>query len=173
MFVGDGINPVIFESLGTVESVFISWNDIDGNPADIDGDGMPDDFSELNLLTIPVFGDDFNSPLGRWDGTIGVTLGVDEILCSTNEFTVGTIYEQTFEMTFQSNVDIASFGAGCFDLCVFDPGDINEDGIVSLLDIGGFIDLILTDSFLCQGDFNGDGAVDLLDVQGMIDVLSG
>ena len=59
------------------------------------------------------------------------------------------------------------------DRCVFDPGDINEDGIVSLLDIGGFIDLILTDSFLCQGDFNGDGAVDLLDVQGMIDVLSG
>ena len=55
-------------------------------------------------------------------------------------------------MTFQSNVDIASFGAGCFDLCVFDPGDINEDGIVSLSDIGSFVDLIATNSFLCQGD---------------------
>ena len=58
--------------------------------------------------------------------------------------------------------------------CSFMPGDINEDGMVNLLDVGPFVDLLSGGGgFVCQGDLNGDGSINLLDVGPFIDALSG
>jgi hypothetical protein len=43
-------------------------------------------------------------------------------------------------------------------------GDLNGDGIVSLLDVALFVDAILDGTFVAAADINGDGAVNLEDV---------
>ena len=50
-------------------------------------------------------------------------------------------------------------------------GDRNNDGQISLLDIGAFVDSITNGMFQREGDINGDGVVDLLDVPGFVDLL--
>lgn len=51
-------------------------------------------------------------------------------------------------------------------------GDLDGNGVVNLLDVGPFVDLISSGGFDPAGDINGDGVVDLLDVGGFIDLLS-
>ena len=58
-------------------------------------------------------------------------------------------------------------------MCPADPGDINGDGMVDLLDVTPFVDLLVNGTFACQGDINGDGVVDLLDVTPFVDLLTG
>ena len=52
-------------------------------------------------------------------------------------------------------------------------GDVNQDGVVNLLDVSGFVDLLSNGQFQLEGDINGDGAVNLLDVNSFIDLISG
>jgi hypothetical protein len=52
-------------------------------------------------------------------------------------------------------------------------GDINLDGIVNLLDVAPFVDLINSGQFQAEGDLNGDGIVNLLDVGPFIELLGG
>ena len=52
-------------------------------------------------------------------------------------------------------------------------GDINGDGVVTLLDVAGFVDAINNMGVTCEADVNEDGSVDLLDVSPFIDILSG
>ena len=52
------------------------------------------------------------------------------------------------------------------------PGDINGDGIVNLLDVAPFIDLLSQGGYNPAADINNDGVVDLLDVAPFVDLLS-
>lgn len=52
-------------------------------------------------------------------------------------------------------------------------GDVNEDGVVNLLDVGPFVELIANGDFQLEADINGDGSVDLLDVGGFVLLLQG
>ena len=52
-------------------------------------------------------------------------------------------------------------------------GDVNCDGVVDLLDINPFVNLITTGGFSAKADINGDGAVDLLDVAPFVAILTG
>ena len=52
-------------------------------------------------------------------------------------------------------------------------GDVNLDGVVNLLDVGPFIDLLSTGDYQAEADVNKDGMVNLLDVQPFIDALGG
>ena len=52
-------------------------------------------------------------------------------------------------------------------------GDVNQDGVVNLLDVVPFVDLLAGGGFQDEADINQDGAVNLLDVGPFIDVLSG
>ena len=52
-------------------------------------------------------------------------------------------------------------------------GDVNLDGVVNLLDVGPFIELISTSEFQVEADCNEDGIVNLLDVGPFIEILSG
>jgi len=52
-------------------------------------------------------------------------------------------------------------------------GDINMDGVVDLLDVAPFVDLIISGKFLDKADINMDGVVGLLDVAPFVDLLTG
>ena len=52
-------------------------------------------------------------------------------------------------------------------------GDVNLDGVVNLLDVGPFIDVLSSGDFQAEADTNCDGSVDLLDVGPFVDILSG
>ena len=52
-------------------------------------------------------------------------------------------------------------------------GDVNQDGVVDLLDVSSFVDLIVSGEYQAEADVNRDGVVDLLDVAPFIDILIG
>ncbi|MEM9411967.1 MAG: dockerin type I domain-containing protein, partial [Planctomycetota bacterium] len=51
-------------------------------------------------------------------------------------------------------------------------GDVNQDGIISLLDVGPFVNLISFSEFQIEADVNQDGNVDLQDVMPFIELLT-
>ena len=53
------------------------------------------------------------------------------------------------------------------------PGDINCDGLVNLLDVAPFIDLLSDDGYSIKADINLDGVVNLLDIGPFVTLLSG
>ena len=52
-------------------------------------------------------------------------------------------------------------------------GDINCDGVIDLLDVAPFVDLITSGMFLEKADINVDGTVDLLDIAPFVELLIG
>ncbi len=52
-------------------------------------------------------------------------------------------------------------------------GDVNCDGVVDLLDVNPFVDLIINGGFSEKADINEDGFVDLLDVDPFVQLLTG
>ena len=52
-------------------------------------------------------------------------------------------------------------------------GDINLDGVVNLLDVGPFVDIITSGDFQAEADINEDGEVNLLDVGPFVSILAG
>ena len=52
-------------------------------------------------------------------------------------------------------------------------GDLNGDGIVTLLDIAPFVKAISSGVYNPAGDINGDNQVDLLDISGLIQFIQG
>ena len=52
-------------------------------------------------------------------------------------------------------------------------GDVNCDGVVDLLDVAPFVDILTNGGFDVKADINEDGVVDLLDVSPFVDLLSG
>ena len=60
-----------------------------------------------------------------------------------------------------------------FNMATLILGDINRDGIVDLLDVKPFVNLLVAGAFEPEGDFNQDCFVDLLDVQLFVATLTG
>ena len=52
-------------------------------------------------------------------------------------------------------------------------GDVNCDGVIDLLDVAPFVDILTTGGFSVKADINQDGVVDLLDVSPFVDLLTG
>ena len=50
-------------------------------------------------------------------------------------------------------------------------GDVNQDGIVNLLDVSPFADVISEGKYQNEADINWDGTVDLLDVEPFVNLL--
>ncbi len=53
------------------------------------------------------------------------------------------------------------------------PGDVNQDGEITLLDVDPFVSLLTAGGFQCEADVNQDGVVSLLDVDPFVALLSG
>ncbi len=52
-------------------------------------------------------------------------------------------------------------------------GDVNLDGVVNLLDVDPFVNLLTTGDFQAEADINQDGEINLLDVDPFVALLSG
>ena len=52
------------------------------------------------------------------------------------------------------------------------PGDVNSDGVLNLLDVAPFVQLLGDGTFQTEADVNLDGVVNLLDVTWFIDLFS-
>jgi hypothetical protein len=52
-------------------------------------------------------------------------------------------------------------------------GDLNGDGMVTLLDVNPFVEALTAGDFVCEADVNEDGVVSLLDVNPFVLLLSG
>ena len=50
-------------------------------------------------------------------------------------------------------------------------GDINEDGIVNVLDIVQVVNLVLVSEYEENGDLNGDGIVNVLDIVQLVNII--
>lgn len=81
--------------------------------------------------------------------------------------------DQTFWMVGEYQSDQGGWRTSINSFVLFLLGDVNDDGLVNLLDVGPFIDVLSGAGFDPAADINGDGVVNLLDVQGFIDLLSG
>jgi subtilisin-like proprotein convertase family protein len=57
--------------------------------------------------------------------------------------------------------------------CAFALGDVNQDGLISLLDVSPFVNRLTSGTFQCEADINMDGQVTLLDVAGFVAILTG
>lgn len=75
---------------------------------------------------------------------------------------------------FNTNMDIngSYIGIDSFQFVPFILGDGNGNGVLDLLDIQPFVDLLATGEFLDIYDFNNDGQVTLLDVEPFVDALA-
>ena len=51
-------------------------------------------------------------------------------------------------------------------------GDVNGDGVINLLDVFPFVQLLTAGDYSCAADANFDGMVNLLDVGPFVDLLS-
>ena len=50
-------------------------------------------------------------------------------------------------------------------------GDINEDGIINILDIVQLVNLVLENEYEENGDFNGDGMLNVLDIVALVNII--
>ena len=66
--------------------------------------------------------------------------------------------------------DLALIVSGGSDVLL---GDVNEDGVVDLLDVGPFVEVLTSGVFQAEADCNEDGTVDLLDVDPFVSILGG
>ncbi|MEM9409633.1 MAG: dockerin type I domain-containing protein [Planctomycetota bacterium] len=116
---------------------------------------------------------DFNTGPVLFDA--GYDPAADAFLIARVDFEVLTAGEA--EILLQSDYNIANDGfsldvsVASFTIHsnpVVELGDVNRDGVISLLDIEPFIDLLINNRFQIEADMNQNGAVDLLDVEPFI-----
>ncbi len=69
-------------------------------------------------------------------------------------------------------VDLTLGSVHLIDDSFFLFGDLNGDGVVTLLDVGIFVDLLINGEYDKAADFDCNDSVDLLDVQPFIDAIN-
>ena len=122
---------------------------IDGDAVDWNNDGLIDD-SDMNASVT-----DFNDlELGERDADGNV-----RIFFTADVEVDGIERVAGFSMT----VDPKGFSLG----------DVNQDGVINLLDVDPFVDLLTSGDFQNEADINQDGVVNLLDVDPFVVLLSG
>ena len=52
-------------------------------------------------------------------------------------------------------------------------GDINEDGVLNILDIVSLVNLVLSNNYEASGDINGDGLLNILDIVSLVNLILG
>ncbi len=167
-------SPVMSASEEENETAFLSYyrwysNDFGGAPnadtfvVEISNNGGA---SWVNLETIGPAG------AGTSGGWIFVEHRIDEFLAPTNNMRVRFNASDSGEgSVVEAGVDAVTLRVvACADDILF--GDVNLDGVVNLLDVQPFVNLITSGSFQAEADINQDGVVNLLDVGPFVDLLT-
>ena len=55
----------------------------------------------------------------------------------------------------------------------FQRGDVNQDGVINLLDVDLFLNVLTNGGYFCEADIDQSGSINLLDVDPFIDLLLG
>jgi hypothetical protein len=105
--------------------------------------------------------------LGRRDGDFSQS-GAPRI---NNNGDVGWIFQYHDPNNANSIADGSLVMVSVSESC--NVGDVNQDTVVDLLDVGPFVDAVSSGTFSCEADTNEDGIVDLLDVAAFVDLLIG
>lgn len=82
----------------------------------------------------------------------------------------GVFSEILFKLVRENSGDAGSFTISGETIV---HGDINCDGVVNLLDVSPFVDLVSSGGFSAKADFDNNGVVNLLDVPPFVDALVG
>ena len=178
-----------YQSFGvTMNDIRISANIFGGNNYG-SGFAAEDDFPQIYTFSQPVIAvgiintspdsdqvDFYSGP----DGTGTLLLSFDDASTNFNidRFVGGIVTEGTDSI--RSFVVSNESGNLELDELIFAfasdqgmPGDINCDGLVNLLDVAPFIDLLSDDGYSIKADINLDGVVNLLDIGPFVTLLSG
>lgn len=133
---------------------------VSNNNSDLGGFGNTSNNFGLLLVFNPAFGNyDLTTSLDPVSGFGTIVIGVPHET-SAGPLRLFSIYGD------------ATFSATVSKACQFAPGDVNQDGVVDLLDVAPFVDILTEGTFACEADVNEDRAVDLLDVQPFVSLLS-
>jgi len=124
-------------------------------------DGFDITATDLNVLT--------QEPFGSYEVEIAGNLGV---YCDDDQqLDIETEWQLTVE--YESDITIIDDGG---ESCVSD-GDVNQDGIVNVIDIVQTVNTILddtielTDEELCAMDLNGDSIVNVIDIVSLVNII--
>ena len=161
---------------GSIESVVNVGVDIDGFANDSDGQlfGMDSDFgnNENRLFSVDPF----------------ELIGIQNMGANAIE-DIAFLNETLFAITNTGLARIDQSTGALVSILILNPsssnysglvapndgvlGDINCDGVVTLLDVSPFVALISGGGYSLKGDFNLDGEVNLIDVGPFVDSLVG
>ncbi len=139
---------------------------------------------ENGIIAVDTFGSDFDTILHIYEGFFTGATPADLIPVVDNDQAAGTNQSQvSFPAEegrfYEIRVGGVFASRGEIVLNVdFTPntlllGDVNLDGMIDLLDVAPFVELVSSGTFQIEADFNEDGLVNLLDVAPFIAALSG
>jgi len=86
---------------------------------------------------------------------------------SSGEFSVSLTVTNIYGETGEPHTEIITIGDNIL------LGDVNNDGILNVLDIVSIINMVLADEYSTAADVNEDGIVNILDVVLMVNILVG
>ena len=137
----------------------------------------PDWFGPFNgQPNIGIFPGAHGTDFAFGDPLMENTLLLTEEIIHLGDFDGMMVDSISFENATNLNGGVAVYGVNIAgeaskDKCLL--GDVNQDGVVTLLDVNPFVEFITNGFFLCEADVNEDGVVDLLDVAPFVAILSG
>ena len=162
-------SPVMDATSGANEEAVLSyfrWFD-----SDTSGDLFLVEISNDNGATwqnLEVINNQVGDTNGGW---ILALFGVVDVIEPTNEMRLRFTVSDTNDADIvEAGIDGVSINiVECSDEILL--GDLNGDGVVNLLDVAPFVQLLVNETFQAEADINMDGEVNLLDVNLFIDLL--
>lgn len=130
LFIGAnaGGTPIAFDPAGgpaTVQSAIWQTLDVNGDIADIDGNGTPDTIAFDPTVAGSIFAaGTFDPTDGGWGGNLGFNLGTDGEACSINDFVLGNVRSHQLVVEYLSDIEPPLFcppmnPGGCADPASF------------------------------------------------------
>ena len=114
-----------------------------------------------------------------WTENVQVTESFDPLVGHPNQNKIGDYYDMrstddavhvAYSATFNDEQDVYYLRIPVGEVLL---GDVNQDGVVNLLDVAPFIAVLSSNNYQGEADCNKDGSVNLLDVEPFVAILSG
>ena len=130
------------------------------------------------LLSAMHYSTSFDAGL-TWTVSVQVTDAFDPLIGHPNQNKIGDYYDMrssndavhvAYSATFNGEQDVYYLRIPVGEVLL---GDVNQDGLVNLLDVAPFIAVLSSGNYQGAADCNKDGTVNLLDVDPFVAILTG